>query len=486
MPQNDTGVRIWFGRTVLSNKRLAEEVLIALGLIVLTILVLSAFVFTDRFPGVYDRTALPVILGVAAVIFVLGVLIIMQIVEPLVKIIRETRLIAGGDYDRKIRLDRRDELGELGGAVNVMTARIRAQLAELQELSRATERLNAEIQRRVEILAHLTAVSDKIAGKAPLEEILQIAMDRCFGAVMDYGCVILRDGGDRPFRTRYIGGRRGGELRERGLEDLEIHLGRGIPGKVLLHQEVTVLDPRTPDSEDLREFRRLFGPGSALVTPITSGKGAYGLMIIGKQEVSEAFPPVEREVSALVAKNLAVAVLNDLLSREVERSGTVDGLTGLATAAFGRRTLKKEIVEAVRGHRSCSLILLRIDGYGDYLREQGRLRAEGLLVRVAEFLKERFGTRGCPARMAEEEFAVILPRCGKREALVLGEEVGAGLRSVLAPAGLILQTAVVENPIDGATAEELLLKGHVRLTGAGGDDPRMGGRPGVSEDGRDP
>ena len=124
--------------SVLSNKYLRHEILIAFCLIILTMLVFVGYLF----PGVSasswfaSRATLPVVISILIAILILGFLIIWQIVEPVIRLSREAKMIAGGDLSREIRLVREDELGELGSSVNALTRRIRENVEELSNLNK--------------------------------------------------------------------------------------------------------------------------------------------------------------------------------------------------------------------------------------------------------------------------------------------------------------------------------------------------------------
>ena len=137
-------------RSVLSNKYLRQEILIAFCLIILTLLVFLGYLF----PGVSasswfsNRNTLPLVIAILIIILMTGFLIIWQIVEPVIRLSRDAKMIAGGDLSREIRLVREDELGELGSSVNALTRRIRENVEELNSLNKKTEVLNDEINNR--------------------------------------------------------------------------------------------------------------------------------------------------------------------------------------------------------------------------------------------------------------------------------------------------------------------------------------------------
>ncbi len=72
-----------------------------------------------------------VLLGTAlAVLFALmiGLLLARNYTRPLLDMAGAARAVAAGDYNRPLRIDRKDEIGELAGALNAMTAQLKSQI----------------------------------------------------------------------------------------------------------------------------------------------------------------------------------------------------------------------------------------------------------------------------------------------------------------------------------------------------------------------
>ena len=140
--------KIYFKKLFLSSKKLNTEIQIAFGLISIAILVFLGYLF----PGVSSlfgpKMWLHIAIVLALFIIVIGFLIIMQIVEPIIRITNEAKLIADGNLEREIEMAREDEIGELGMALNQMTRRIKDNVDELQKYSKQTESINSEINRR--------------------------------------------------------------------------------------------------------------------------------------------------------------------------------------------------------------------------------------------------------------------------------------------------------------------------------------------------
>lgn len=468
--ETQRSMRIIFRRMILSSHKLRDEVMIAFGLIILTLLVLIGYLFPGVASFFEERNFLPVIIGIIATIFILGILIIVQIIEPLIKITHEAKAIAKGDLTREIQLARQDELGELGEALNSMTLRIRNSVEELKTLSSQTETLNAEINSRIAMLSDMMEISSCIAQSATLDEVLAAAAQKCFLAHgQTLCCVILRDPLSEEFKIRHLSGAHEELLKKQGIMDYTVELGHGLVGKTILKKEPAVLDKKSELNQDAEIFRQAFKVRNAIVVPIASKGTTYGVLIAGNEQSGFEFPESQRDLVQLVSKHIAIAILNNMLSDEVEKFELTDGLTGLYNNTYTRNRLAKEVHEAINFQKSCSFILLRIDKFNEYHGKHGHIEAEYALIKIANLLRDFIEQEYPVSRFGDHEYAVILPNRSKKEAIAMAENflkrVDKAFEKVDEPdKRLTVSAAVVENPIDGMEADELILKSGVILT----------------------
>lgn len=461
--------KIIFSGQVLSSRKIKDEVLVAFGLIVVTILVLLGYLF----PGVSSlfetRNALPIIIAIVLVFVVTGFTIIVQIVEPLVKITKEAERISQGEFNREIELAREDELGELSSALNSMTRKIRDNFQELERLGQTADSLNQEITRRIAMLSSLVDISNKIAQNSSLDEILQISIEKCFSlSEMSLAGVVLKDWKTGEFKVHHFYGSQAETLLNSGLKDSLVQLGKGLLGKTILRQRPLVIDQKTPADSEGQDFTATFLVKNVMAVPISSKGSAYGVFFIGNNKENFSFTETDKELAVLVSKNIAIAILNDLLRRQIERLEFVDGLTGLYNNVYARNKLHDELRRAANFQRPCSFVLMRLLRFKEFYDGWGHIEAENVLVKVAAVLKSSVSPTDTVARFADHEFVLILPGNNKKESLEVAEKITTKIELLFKGEGdlrrrLGCAAAVVENPIDGVSAEELILKSGVIL-----------------------
>ena len=151
--------------------------------------------------------------------------------------------------------------------------------------------------------------------------------------------------------------------------------------------------------------------------------------------------------------------------RKVEHAADTDQLTGLAN----RRRLDEfvqALVTVYPDHKvPFSLIICDIDNFKHYNDTHGHQLGDVVLSKIAGILTNRVRRGDLVARFGGEEFVVILPRCGKGNALAIAEQLRRAVEDEdiphqeQQPLGNLTSTfGVATFPDDAADVEALLKK----------------------------
>jgi diguanylate cyclase (GGDEF)-like protein/PAS domain S-box-containing protein len=119
-----------------------------------------------------------------------------------------------------------------------------------------------------------------------------------------------------------------------------------------------------------------------------------------------------------------------------------DSLTGLHNRRRFREELEREVAAAVRSRESGAVVIIDLDRFKDINDTLGHVAGDGLLVQVAERLRDRLRATDALARLGGDEFAVILPRCPLPEAQAVAAELIGALRT-----GASVRIAGLERPV---------------------------------------
>lgn len=153
---------------------------------------------------------------------------------------------------------------------------------------------------------------------------------------------------------------------------------------------------------------------------------------------------------------VALASMAMLLARFRELYGQVrfwkaeallDPLTGLPNRRAFEMALGKEVARAERGGAPFSLILLDLDHFKRLNDTHGHTYGDEALKRVARFLVERVRAQDLVARWGGEEFAILLPATGLKEAFGVAERLRRGLEELGFPASFGVGVYGGEEPL---------------------------------------
>ena len=157
----------------------------------------------------------------------------------------------------------------------------------------------------------------------------------------------------------------------------------------------------------------------AALLHMSCGVLGYGLVLLLKAPnndwISEWF--------VTMGSFMVAGLIVNWLTRQIRMLARTDALTGL----FNRRTLEEELVRqlgrAARDHRPVSVLLLDVDNLKETNDTLGHSAGDRLLKACGAAWYERLRSADLLARYGGDEFAVMLPDCSMRDALIVGERL---------------------------------------------------------------
>lgn len=440
------------------NKGLRYKLSIAFSL--MTVIPLLAIVYSISpyiFPGLKGAVDINLILFLSIVISLLGLAVAKSITDAVVGLAMEARKIASGEYERRISVSADDELGDLGHSINTMTQKIKTNLDELKSYGQSMKDINVEIHKKVLALSSLLQIGDIITtGISQVDSLLSLAVEKA-ASLFDTGYGILYtpriEDGSLIKKTSY-------NIDKETLEELVLKReGNGLLEKTLESRSFLQIDRFTKITKDVDDFRKINNIKNMLAIPLYSDKSLLGLFMIGNRLKDFNYSSDDVDLIAVFAKHITIAIESDILNKKNEELVTRDDLTGLFNKRFILMRLEEEIKRAIFYQRPCSLVMLNIDGYRKFRESRGELAAEETLRRIAKVVKDNTSPVGKAGRIGGDEFAILLPEKNKREAAYIAEEVRKKIETINVlkdgKATVTVSVGVSENPIDGATADEL-------------------------------
>ena len=376
-----------------------------------------------------------------------GAYLAMKIVEPVIHISHEAKQLAEGEYDRSLSLGLGDELGDLTWALNQLTTRIRDNMGELKRFGEQSTKINLEIHKRFVMLSGLLQIGELVSNGEELNVVLDVVVEKL--ALLE----------DQEFSFLCLQPVEGLPVTLHRANGIEVSALRSV----FVGSTQTLIDGERPPTAAMKPMWEQLGRPNLLVQAVSVRKRVIGVLGVGNRHPPYRWSPEMVDLATIFAKQTSIAVENELLLRKTKALAIYDDLTGAYNEAYMRGRFAEEIKRAVLHQRPCALAMFFVHDLADFRRRHGDPEAERALKKIVRLVQESVTEIDRVGRLPGNTLAVILPERNKRQAVEAMEEirqrVAAAFEAATDPLDrLTLVGSVAENPVDGATAEELIAK----------------------------
>ena len=448
-------------RFKMANKGLRYKLMIAFSLMSIIPILACTYAFSAYlFPESENLVHISVVIAVSLIIAALGLMFARQLVDPVIDMAIEAKLIASGEYNRKVTVASEDEVGNLGQSINAMTQKIKTNLDEIKNYGQKMREVNIEIHKKVLALSSLLQIGDIIsAGSVQIDSVLDMALEKsCMIFDTGYGVLFTAKGDTDDYVIKSSC-----NLDKEKFGDLVIKKeGHGIIEKSMEDRSVVLLDNGTKPSKETENFKLRYELKNIIIIPLYSGRKDLGILLVGNREDDFRFKIDDVDLVKVFAKQMTIAIESDILTKKSKELSITDDLTDLYNKNFILSRMEEEIKRAIFYQRPCSFILFNIDDFNGFREKYGEIAAEEALKKLAKAIKDNVTAMGKAARISGDEFAVLLPERNKKEATLIAGEIKGKIEATNllkeGKATLTVSGGVSENPLDGSTGDELFKK----------------------------
>jgi diguanylate cyclase (GGDEF)-like protein len=177
---------------------------------------------------------------------------------------------------------------------------------------------------------------------------------------------------------------------------------------------------------------------SSLSIPLIARDEAIGVLVIRDDDQSSASHRSlhgnewvrRQQLASALAEHIALTISNLDLREALQAQAIRDPLTGLYNRRYMQESLERELNRARRRDRPLSVVMLDIDHFKSHNDSYGHAAGDEVLRLVAETLTNCVRTEDLACRYGGEEFVLILPECGLRQAAIRADEVRQHLRAL--------------------------------------------------------
>lgn len=442
------------------------KLLIAFCLMSLIPLLITVYLASNYiFPHIQSIGQVSLVLLITIVVALMGLKLAKEIVDPIARIAIQARGIVNGQTTEVTVEPREDEIGDLGRSLNEMTRRIRENMEELKDYGEKTKEINLEVNKKMMALSSLLQVGNMISNGRKLQEVLQFVVEKI--SQIQEGTktfLILLDETTKKLTVRACY-----DIGSDEFVQTKFELGAGIVGNCVVDRKGFKVDGKQPaHRKEIEELMRRWEVANAVVIPIVLRSMGIGILGIGNAQKNFSFNEGDEEIYRIFARQVSIAVENDFLSKKTEELEIKDELTDLFNKSFIEQRLDEEIKRVAYSQRPCAFAIFDVDGFKEIILSQGVLAAEGVLKKIARALSGEITEIDKAARYGDDAFALLLPEKNKKEAMEIAERIRKRVEALQilggnGKKGVTLSGGVSENPMDGATWQELVKKGQEML-----------------------
>src|SRR4051794_21583886 len=225
--------------------------------------------------------------------------------------------------------------------------------------------------------------------------------------------------------------------------------------------EPIVLDDlaRVPALESLARDRVL--PLRSLCAAPLVFRGRSLGMLLALANAHGGFLPHDVELLQSYAAQAAIALENARLYEAQQQLASRDPLTGLLNHREFHEAIARQLEECRRHGGSMAVVLLDLDDFKRVNDTSGHAAGDSLLLAGAAELSEACRASDQAFRIGGDEFALLLPRSSRRDAIPVAERAAEAMTAV--DGRVSVSYGIAEWPADGPTKDSLLRNADERL-----------------------
>lgn len=154
---------------------------------------------------------------------------------------------------------------------------------------------------------------------------------------------------------------------------------------------------------------------SLMCVPLSTKSKKFGLVLVEHRHFNR-FDDNNLRLMSVIGQQVSIAMENAELYQRMQELATIDGLTGVYNRLYFNERLQKEVEKAREKGYELTLAIFDVDLFKRFNDSFGHLFGDKVIRSVAELVKSSIRSSDVLARFGGEEFVILFPRTGLKEA----------------------------------------------------------------------
>lgn len=203
------------------------------------------------------------------------------------------------------------------------------------------------------------------------------------------------------------------------LKGCRLKSGEGIAGWVAESGRSVLIEDARNDLRFCERFDQIshFSTKSVICVPLQSRGRILGVIELINRIEQDSFTDIDMRALETIAEYAAIAINNGHLYQQAQWLSITDDHTSLFNMRYLHDALDQQIASAKRDKHEMSMIFLDLDHFKNINDTHGHICGSKTLKEVGALIKKLARPGDIPVRYGGDEFVILMPGAGKKEAL---------------------------------------------------------------------
>jgi diguanylate cyclase (GGDEF)-like protein len=251
-------------------------------------------------------------------------------------------------------------------------------------------------------------------------------------------------------------------------ENMKIHQGEGIAGKVLEQGEPLLVEDLEKDPRINRQNKTRYNTKSFISIPLKIENRVLGVLNISDKINRDVFTEDDLRLLQSFATNASIAIERSMFYKKTEELKEVsmtDPLTGVYNRRYLNNRLSEEISRFNRYKHPFSILMIDVDEFKKFNDLYGHSTGDMILRILASTILSSLRNIDIAVRFGGDEFILLLPQTPKLDAITIGNRILENIEKAylshqdeLPISDVTVSVGLASFPDDATSAAELLEK----------------------------